>query len=338
VTRWSRRLAVLSVPLTLLVAAAAGCGSPGTAAGPVTSSGSGSASGPGATTGTAAGPTSGSTPTGSTGAGSGSTGSGSSTTTSTPGSGSSSGSTTARPTTGSSSSSSSTPTGARTTPPPGATPTSLPASLWGKDWEVLPTGGAKVMALTFDAGGSNAGVASILATLRSTGTPATFFLTGTFATRYPSDARRIAATYRVGNHTATHVSLTTLGDTAVRSQITLGADQIRSATGVDPRPWFRFPNGDRNARTIADANQLGYAAIRWTVDSLGWQGTRLGGQSIESVTARVLAAARPGGIVLMHVGANPDDGTTLDADALPAVIAGLHARGYRLVTLDALRP
>jgi peptidoglycan-N-acetylglucosamine deacetylase len=38
----------------------------------------------------------------------------------------------------------------------------------------------------------------------------------------------------------------------------------------------------------------------------------------------------------MHVGANPDDGTTLDADALPRVIAGLRAAGYDFVTLQAL--
>ena len=44
--------------------------------------------------------------------------------------------------------------------------------------------------------------------------------------------------------------------------------------------------------------------------------------------------ARPGMIVLMHVGANPDDGTTLDAAALPAVIDGLRAKGYSFVTLQ----
>ena len=29
----------------------------------------------------------------------------------------------------------------------------------------------------------------------------------------------------------------------------------------------------------------------------------------------------------MHLGSNPDDGTTLDAAALPAIITGLRARG-----------
>ncbi|MFB4298569.1 hypothetical protein [Actinomadura sp. NTSP31] len=84
-------------------------------------------------------------------------------------------------------------------------------------------------------------------------------------------------------------------------------------------------------------NGLGYVPVGWTVDSLGWQGTS-GGQSTARVTARVLAATRPGMIVLMHLGANPDDHSTLDAEALPAIIQGLRADGYSFTTLDALLP
>lgn len=110
---------------------------------------------------------------------------------------------------------------------------------------------------------------------------------------------------------------------------------ILRANGADAPPLFRFPYGDVNSRVLADVNGLGYVAVRWTVDSLGWQGTS-GGQSIQSVINRVLAAAQPGEIVLMHLGSNPDDGTTLDAAALPAIIDGLRARGYSFVTLQAL--
>lgn len=53
----------------------------------------------------------------------------------------------------------------------------------------------------------------------------------------------------------------------------------------------------------------------------------------DTVSDRVLTATRPGMIVLMHVVANPDDGTTLDAAALPSVIAGLRAKGYTFVSL-----
>ena len=38
----------------------------------------------------------------------------------------------------------------------------------------------------------------------------------------------------------------------------------------------------------------------------------------------------------MHLGANPDDGTTLDADALPEIINELSAMGYSFVTLDTM--
>jgi peptidoglycan/xylan/chitin deacetylase (PgdA/CDA1 family) len=79
-------------------------------------------------------------------------------------------------------------------------------------------------------------------------------------------------------------------------------------------------------------NQLGYAAIGWTVDTLGWEGTS-GGQSTSTVLARVLAGLRPGEIVLMHVGSNPTDHSTLDADALAAVIRAVRARAYNLTTL-----
>ncbi|HZM84504.1 MAG TPA: hypothetical protein VFC19_52965 [Candidatus Limnocylindrales bacterium] len=81
-------------------------------------------------------------------------------------------------------------------------------------------------------------------------------------------------------------------------------------------------------------NSFGYVAVRWTVDSLGWQGT--GAHTAASVAARVLDAAQPGQFVLMHVGSNPDDRSALDADALPTIIGGLRTRGYTFVTLDAL--
>ena len=61
----------------------------------------------------------------------------------------------------------------------------------------------------------------------------------------------------------------------------------------------------------------------------------MGGSSAQLVIDRTLQAARPGEIVLMHVGAAPDR-TTLDADALPSVISRLKAMGYGFVTLDAL--
>jgi peptidoglycan/xylan/chitin deacetylase (PgdA/CDA1 family) len=209
----------------------------------------------------------------------------------------------------------------------------VPPSLRGTEWTRLPTS-QPVVALTFDAGGDANGLASILATLARTGTPATFFLTGAWTQANPTAARQIAATYPLGNHSVNHPDFTTLSSAAITAQV-VGADQtVRTVTGKDTRPWFRFPFGARDARTIAAVNCLGYGSVRWTVDTLGWQGTS-GGQSAATVLNRVLAGLTPGEIVLMHVGSNPDDGSTLDAAALPQIISELRARGYGFTTLDA---
>jgi peptidoglycan/xylan/chitin deacetylase (PgdA/CDA1 family) len=218
-----------------------------------------------------------------------------------------------------------------------ASPGTRPVTGWlaGKDWTVIPTT-RRVIALTFDAGANADAVPSILATLRRDGVPATFFLTGNFVHDFPAAARSIATGgFRIGDHTISHPYLTRLGDAAVRQQILGGARQIASVTGKNPAPLFRFPFGDADARTIALANRAGYVPVRWTVDTLGWEGTA-GKISASVVVSRVLGAARPGEIVLMHVGSNPDDHTTFDADALPQVISGLRAQGYSFVTLDAL--
>lgn len=200
----------------------------------------------------------------------------------------------------------------------------------------MPTS-SKVIALTFDGGASNDGTARILEILAETGTPATFFLTGDFVREYPDDSRRIAAGYPLGNHTQDHPDLTTLSDAEVRTQIRTAQASIKEATGVDPRPYFRFPFGEVDARTIRLVNDECYVPFRWTVDTLGWQGTS-GGMSADKVTQRVLDAASPGGIVLMHLGNNPTDTTALDADALPEIISGLRARGYAFVTLEHVLP
>jgi peptidoglycan/xylan/chitin deacetylase (PgdA/CDA1 family) len=202
--------------------------------------------------------------------------------------------------------------------------------------ETIPTS-ARVVALTFDAGANADGLASILATLANEHVTATFFLTGNFATNYPVSVKAIVAQgHRLGNHTTTHPYLTSLPDAAIRNELSIAESKIRSAGGTDPRPLFRFPFGDRDARTIAVVNGAGYVPVRWTVDTLGWKGTTIGGITAQIVVDRVVSAARPGEIVLMHVGSNPDDHTTLDAQALPTVISRLRALGYGFVTLDAL--
>ena len=199
---------------------------------------------------------------------------------------------------------------------------------------MIPGAGA-VVALTFDAGANSAGLPSILQTLAATRVRGTFFLTGNWAAANPAGvAAIVAGGHRLGNHSMTHPGFTRLPDAAIGQQLS-GAEQAIRSAGGDPRPLFRFPFGERDARTIATVNAYGYLPVRWTVDTLGWKGSS-GAITAQIVADRVLARLRPGEIVLMHIGSNPDDGTTLDADALPGMIERIRQAGYGFTTLDAL--
>jgi peptidoglycan/xylan/chitin deacetylase (PgdA/CDA1 family) len=215
----------------------------------------------------------------------------------------------------------------------------VPGGLGGREWTAIPTR-HKVVALTFDAEANADGVSSILATLAREHVPATFFLTGNFTGSFPAEAKAIvAAGERVGDHSVSHPHFTRLTDAQMRDQVLRAEAKIISVTGADSWPWFRFPFGDRNAHTISVVNSVGFVPVGWTVDTLGWNGTS-GGITVQTVVNRVLANLRPGEIVLMHSGSGgvkPGDHSTLDADALPAVIKDLRARGYSFVTIDALR-
>jgi hypothetical protein len=90
---------------------------------------------------------------------------------------------------------------------------------------------------------------------------------------------------------------------------------------LQPRPRHRQQSGLR--RGALDGRFPGLAGTS-------------GGQTVQKVVDRVLAALQPGEIVLMHVGSHPTDGSMLDAAALPQIIDAMRARGYRFVTMTAL--
>jgi peptidoglycan/xylan/chitin deacetylase (PgdA/CDA1 family) len=191
-----------------------------------------------------------------------------------------------------------------------------------------------VVALTFDGGGNADAARAVLATLRREHVPATFFLTGHFVRSYPALARAIGRRYPVGNHTVDHFDLLRLSAPAAMREVTRAAMLVQRATGRDTHPYFRFPYGSRNGGTLRMVNRLGYASVRWTVDTWGWMG--LSQQSVAGAVRRVRDKLVPGEIVLMHLGSSRDH-STIDSKALPTVIRLVRARGYRFVTLAGIR-
>lgn len=191
------------------------------------------------------------------------------------------------------------------------------------------------VALTFDAGADRGNTTAILDTLAANNIRATFGLTGEWARANPDLVRRIAAEgHLIVNHTDDHRSWTGRSDRGqglsadARVAGLDGADAaVLRLTGRSTRPWFRSPYGDVDDAALVQLAASGYTYnVLWTVDSLGWQG--LGAAAIVN---RVAAAAVPGAIVLMHVGAS-----SADAEALQPLIGLLRGRGMSFLTVEQI--
>ena len=192
----------------------------------------------------------------------------------------------------------------------------------------------KLIALTFDGGGNADGIEKILKILAENSIRSTFFLTGKFVEKFPGAVAEIKKSGgEIANHTYSHKNFTQLSFEEAAQEI----DQMKATlekTGATPEPFFRFPYGAYKKEDIALVNNIGYVSVRWTIDSLGWQGRR-DGREAKFVVDRVIEKSVPGAIVLMHLG-SVSDSSTFDADALPDIIGALKEKGYQFVTLSEL--
>jgi peptidoglycan/xylan/chitin deacetylase (PgdA/CDA1 family) len=125
----------------------------------------------------------------------------------------------------------------------------------------------------------------------------------------------------IGNHSYHHEN------DPSRSSMAATNSAIRRVTGFEPC-LFRPPGGAFNSRVVGDAHALGMTTIIWNVDPRDW--STPGSSAIYS---RVVSAARPGAIVVMHDGGGNRSETVA---ALPHIIKALRSRGYRMVTVSKL--
>ncbi len=191
--------------------------------------------------------------------------------------------------------------------------------------------GKRQVALTFDAGANAECFDDLIAALEATHVHSTFFITGNFAQRHEPCAKAIIKHgHEIGNHTWSHANLTTQPDDVVREEIVRGEMLLTEISGQSPRPRFRAPFGERNERVLRIAANLGYRSIYWTIDSLDSMEPRKSPEFLINRITSKTEAELDGAIILMHVGEKST------ADALPAIIADLQGRGFRLVTVSTL--
>jgi peptidoglycan/xylan/chitin deacetylase (PgdA/CDA1 family) len=187
----------------------------------------------------------------------------------------------------------------------------------------------KVIALTFDDGPGPKNTAQVLEILKKNNIKATFFMVGQMVKYFPQIAKQVAADgHVIGNHTWHHWYFQMDGATAA-SEIDRTADIIYKTTG-EKTTLFRPPGGFLNNGLAQYAKNKKYAVMMWSEES--GDAERRSPQ-VPMLVKNVLKYAKPGAIVLLHDGGG---NRSKSVKALPEMIAGLKAQGYRFVTIPQL--
>ncbi len=183
--------------------------------------------------------------------------------------------------------------------------------------------GAPVVYLTFDDGPHPTWTPRVLELLELYEAPATFFVLGQSATRYPEIVERMVAEgHEAENHTFDHVWLDKAPRDLFISQVTAADDALHAAAGgrVDPIACLRPPYAAMNEHTRDLAAELGKSVVLWSVDTQDWRRPGAG-----QIASHVLTNVRPGSIILMHDGGGERSQTVA---ALGTILDALTSRGY----------
>ena len=153
----------------------------------------------------------------------------------------------------------------------------------------------------------------------------------TFSDRLPLLPLRELARHdfvSIQNHTWSHPrDLRLVDDERVRSEVRRAEAMLLELTGHRPT-LFRFPGGYADERTVALVRGLGYQVVHWR-----WaEGDPDPSISADRLVAQTLERTRPGDILIFHV--NGRGWHT--AEALPRIVDGLAARGFRFVTVAGM--
>jgi len=201
-------------------------------------------------------------------------------------------------------------------------------------------GDRKVLCLTFDDGPDPRYTPAILDVLRSRGVRATFFVIGANADQNIGLVQRAYAEgHDIGNHTYTHPNIALVSDERAALELSTTERIIENALGVST-VLFRPPyNADSQPQTpeeilpVLRAQKAGYVTVGERIDPRDWVKGVSADEIVSDVRNELESAEDPGHVILLH-DAGGDRSATVAA--LPRILDGLRAEGYRFVPLSEL--
>lgn len=190
-----------------------------------------------------------------------------------------------------------------------------------KTAKASPKAAVKYAALTFDDGPSSF-TDRLLDCLEANNAKATFFMVGKEIDSFPDEVKRMEALgCELGNHTYSHVDLTTLAPEDMSAEIA-GVDEDLVNLVGHGATVLRPPYGNINDSV---RSTVGTPMILWSIDTLDWE-TQDAQQTVDTVMSQV----QDGSIILMH------DIFSTSVDAAEIFIPKLIEEGYQLVTIHEL--
>ena len=185
----------------------------------------------------------------------------------------------------------------------------------------------KVVALTFDSAWGTEDLEQILSILQKHNAPATFFVTGEWAEKYPEAIISIdQAGHEVANHGNSHKHMPQISKEEMAAEIQKCHDTVYNLIHKD-MTLFRAPYSDWNDTVVGVAKSLGYSSINQSVDSLDWKD-----YGIDAIIRTVCEHKNleNGSIILLH------NGATYTKDALDVMLTNLEEQGYSFVKVSSI--
>lgn len=150
-------------------------------------------------------------------------------------------------------------------------------------------------------------------------------MVGNWVDKYPEAVKKIyEAGHEIGSHSNTHPHVNDLSSEKNLEEIKLSVSKIEKITGQKTN-LYRTPYGEYNDVVIQTAQENGYYAIQWNLDTLDYKGL-----TGEEMWNRIKDKLDNGSIILSH------NGTEHTADSLDMLIKNIKAQGFKVTTVSNL--